>query len=122
MKDYDMSALYHPGKTNVVMDSLSRMSMGRVSHVKDEKKELVHDVHRLTQLGVQLLDSLKGGFMVQLSYESSLVVDVKSKQHLDSIFMELKKLVHGKFVEAFSQRNMGYLGIKLGCVFRMWMS
>jgi len=63
--------------------------MGSVAHVKDEKKELVRDVHRLARLGVQLVDSTKGGFMVHHSSESSFV-DVKSKKHLDPILMESK--------------------------------
>ena len=52
LKDYDMSVLYHPGKANVVANTLSRMSMGSVSHVEKEKKELVKDVHRFSLLGV----------------------------------------------------------------------
>ena len=51
-KDYDFSVLYHPDKAYVVVDSLRHMPMGSVAHVKDKKKELVHDVHRLAQLGV----------------------------------------------------------------------
>ena len=47
LKDYDMSVLYHPGKANVVADAISILSMGSVAHVEDEKKELVHEVHRL---------------------------------------------------------------------------
>ena len=42
-----MSVHYHPGKVNVVVDSLSRLSMGSVAHVVEEKKELVRDVHKL---------------------------------------------------------------------------
>ena len=38
LKDYDMSVLYHPGKANVVVDALSRMSMGSVTYVGDDKK------------------------------------------------------------------------------------
>ena len=41
LKDYDMSVHYHPGKANVVADSLSRLSMGSVAHVEEEKQELV---------------------------------------------------------------------------------
>ncbi|WMV18891.1 hypothetical protein MTR67_012276, partial [Solanum verrucosum] len=58
--DYDMSALYHPGKANVVADALSRVSMGSFAHIEDEKNELVWEVHRLARLGVQLRDSSKG--------------------------------------------------------------
>uniref|UniRef100_M1DWA4 Gag-pol polyprotein n=1 Tax=Solanum tuberosum TaxID=4113 RepID=M1DWA4_SOLTU len=46
---------------------------------------MVHDVNRLGRLGVQLVDSTKGGVMVHHSSESSFVVDVKSKQHIDPI-------------------------------------
>ena len=47
LKDYDMNVQYHPGKANVVVDSLSRMSLGRTTHIEDEKKELAKEVHRL---------------------------------------------------------------------------
>ena len=38
LKDYDISVLYHPSKANVVEDTLSRLSMGSVSHVENDKK------------------------------------------------------------------------------------
>ncbi|WMV43427.1 hypothetical protein MTR67_036812 [Solanum verrucosum] len=60
LKDYDMNVLYHPGKANVVADSLSRFSMGNVAHVEDEKKELVRDVHRLARLGKGRSQGSKG--------------------------------------------------------------
>ena len=47
-----MSVHYHPGKANIVSDSLSRLSMGSVVHVEEERKELVKDVHRLSRLTV----------------------------------------------------------------------
>ena len=49
LKDYDMNAHYHPGKANVVAYALSRMSMGSTSHVEDEKKESVKDIHTLAR-------------------------------------------------------------------------
>ena len=42
-----MNLHYHLSKANIVADSMSRMSMGSTSHIEDEKKELVKDVHRL---------------------------------------------------------------------------
>ena len=83
-----MSVLYHPDRANVVADALSRMTMGSVSDVEEAKKDLVKDVHRLARLGVRLEDSPYGG-MVHHNFESSLVVEVKSKQHLDQPLMEL---------------------------------
>ncbi|WMV45485.1 hypothetical protein MTR67_038870 [Solanum verrucosum] len=58
-----------------------------VAHIEEEKKELVRDVHRLARLGVQLVDSTKGGVMVHNGSESSFVADVKTKQGLDPIFV-----------------------------------
>ena len=37
---------YYPSKANIVADALSRMSMESKTHVEDEKKELVKDIHR----------------------------------------------------------------------------
>ena len=48
------------------------------------------DVHMLARLGVRLEDSPNGGFMVHHNFESSLVVEVNSKQHLDKSLIELK--------------------------------
>ena len=51
---------------------------------------------------MRLEDSLDSGFMVHYNSESSLVVEVKSKQYLHQPFMELKESVLGKFNESFS--------------------
>ncbi|KAH0665088.1 hypothetical protein KY285_026294 [Solanum tuberosum] len=73
LKDYDMSIFYHSGKANVVDDALSRLSMGSTAHVKEEKRDLAKDVHRLALLGVRLMDSTKRGVVVMNGVESSLV-------------------------------------------------
>ena len=65
-------------------------------HVEESKKDLVKDVHWLAHLGVRLADSPNGGFIVHHNSKSSLMVEVKSKKHLDPSFMELKKSVLGK--------------------------
>ena len=56
---------YLPGKANVVADVLSRLSMGSVAHVEEERKELVKDVHRLARLGVPLISISYNGVIVQ---------------------------------------------------------
>ena len=78
MKDYDMRVLYHPDKANVVADALSHLTMGSLSHIDESKKDIVRDVHRLVRLG-----SSNSGVIVHHKSESSLVSEVKSKQHLD---------------------------------------
>ena len=71
----------------MVADSLSRMTMGSMSHVEEIKKDLVKDVKRFSRMGVQLEDSPNCGFMVHHNSESSLVVEVKSNKHLDKSLM-----------------------------------
>ena len=60
------------------VDVLSRMTMGSLFHVKEEKKELAKHVHMLSSLGVRLEVSPSGGFMVHHNSDSSSVVEVKS--------------------------------------------
>ena len=122
LKDYDMSVFYHPDKSSVVADAINRMSMGSVAHVGEGEKELVKDVHRLARMGVQLEDSSKGGVMVLHNFESSLVVEVKSKQHPDPLLINLRELVLSNLNESFYQGGIVYLGTNVGCVYRMLMT
>ena len=69
MKYYDTSVLYHPGRANVVADSLSGLTMASVSHIDEAKKDLVQDVYRISTLGVSLEDSSNARFMVRINYE-----------------------------------------------------
>ena len=106
LKDYDLNFLYHPDKANVVGDSLSRTTMGSVSLIDEAKKDLVKEVHRLARLGVRLEGSPNGGAIVHHNSESSLVVEVKSKQHLDKTLIELKESVLDKLNESFPLGGM----------------
>ena len=103
LMDCDMSVHYHPGKANVVADALSRLYMGSVVHVEDERKELVKDIHRLAHLGVRLIRISENGVIVKNGAELSLVVEVKEKQDSNPILLELKGEVHYQRVEVFSQ-------------------
>ena len=78
-----------------------------MSHVEKSKEDLVKDIRRLAILGVRLEDSLNDSFMVHHNSESSLVVEVNSKQHLDQPLMELKESVLGKLNESFSLGEYG---------------
>ena len=107
-KDYDMNIHYHSSQANLIVDALSRMIMGSTSHVEDEKKELVKDMHRLARLGVRLVDSPSGGVSVRSSSESSLVVEVQKGQLLDPLLMELNDSVFVKMNESFSLGGDSY--------------
>ena len=94
---------YHPCKENVVEDALSRLSMGSVAHVDEERNELVKDVHRLARLGVHLMIISESGVKLQNGKESSLIVMVKEKQESDLIILELKGALNNQRVEVFSK-------------------
>ena len=71
LKDYDKSVHYHHVKENIIVDALIRMTIGSVSYVEKDKKELLNDVYRFTWLGVRLEDYPNGGFKVHHNSESS---------------------------------------------------
>ena len=73
LKDYVMSILHNPGKANVVYDDINMLSIGSITHVEEEKRELAKEMHILTHLGVRLMDSTKEGIVVTNGDESSLV-------------------------------------------------
>ena len=120
--DYDMSVQYHPNKANLVVDALTRLSMGSVAHVEEERKELVKDVHKLAHLGVYLMSISNSGVIFQSGAESSFIVEVKEKKDNDPIFLELKGAIHNQRVEVFSQGGDVVLRYQGSCVFLMLTS
>ncbi|XP_059284795.1 uncharacterized protein LOC132038089 [Lycium ferocissimum] len=50
----------HQGKANVVVDTLSRRSMGSLAYVDADKRIITKEVHCLSSLPVRLLDSEDG--------------------------------------------------------------
>lgn len=65
-------------------------------------RELGKNVHRLCRFGLRLDDSPKRGCTVHYNLDSTLVVEVKSTQHLNHLLMVLKESVLIKFNEPFS--------------------
>ena len=90
----------------MVVDALRRMTEGSVSHLEEAKKNLVKDIHRLSRLVVRSKDSLNCGFMVHHNSKSPLVVEVKSKQHIDQPLKGLNRSIVIKLNESFSFRGM----------------
>ncbi|XP_070034352.1 uncharacterized protein [Nicotiana tomentosiformis] len=84
-KDYGIDILYHPGKTNVVVNALSRRSMGSLSYLQPEKCGIAHEIHQLASLAVRLLDSGDTGVTIQDTATSSLVTEVEERQYADLV-------------------------------------
>ena len=61
------------------------MTMGTVTHIDEAKKDLAMEVHRLAMLRVRLESSPDGGAIVPHNFESSLVDEVMSKEHLNGV-------------------------------------
>lgn len=112
MKNYDINEIYHPGKANVVTDTLSILSMVSIAHAIDKKNELVKDLNRLAWLGIHLCNRDGGGMMVKNGIDSSLVVEVKHKYHNDSFLSKLMDAVHWQNVEVSSQGGYGVLRLQ----------
>jgi len=70
-------------------------------------------------LGVRLVDLDDGGIFIQNSSISSLVSDVKAKQYLDPLLVDLKKSISKKVIEAFSLGEIESFDIKVDYVFLM---
>ncbi|XP_047258298.1 uncharacterized protein LOC124890516 [Capsicum annuum] len=66
-----------PGKSNVVADALSRLSMGSLSYVDKGKRGLVKDIYRLSTLGVCIVDFEDGGVIIYEVVKSSIGVQKK---------------------------------------------
>ena len=96
LNDYNMIVLNNTDNGNVFGDALSRMTMGRVSHVEELNIHYVKDFHKLARLGVRFEVNPNYSFVVHNNSKLSLVVDMKSKKHIDPSLIELKEFVLGK--------------------------
>ncbi|XP_069151846.1 uncharacterized protein [Solanum lycopersicum] len=65
LKDYDVDILYHPGKANVVEDALSCKSMGSLTDVQLEGRDMVWEIQQLSSLGVRLAHSEDSGVSIR---------------------------------------------------------
>lgn len=61
----------------MVVDDLRKLFIGSVSHVEENKKDIVKCVHRYLCLGVYLMNFNSGDVIVQNGSYLSFVINVK---------------------------------------------
>ena len=82
LKNYDCSILYHPGKANVVVDALSRKSVGSLAHISTERRPIIKELHNLIDQGLQWKVTKKC-LIAQLRVRSLYLDRVKAAQRRD---------------------------------------
>ncbi|RVW95658.1 Transposon Ty3-I Gag-Pol polyprotein [Vitis vinifera] len=90
LKDYDCIIQYHPGKTNVVADSLSRKSVGSLAAIRGCQRQLLEELRSLqVHFRVMGLGALVANFRVQ----PDLVRRIKTLQKNDSQLVQVMEEV-----------------------------
>ena len=74
-----------------------------------ERQGIARDLHQLVSLGVRLIEYADRGVIVQNAAESSLVAEVKVKQHVDPILLQLNENVQQGVTKAFELTEEGIL-------------
>jgi hypothetical protein len=84
IKDYDMSLQYHPGKANVVADTLSCKSHVNGLTIGELPEELCEQFKQLR------LEIVPEGFLASLEVQPTLMDKIKEAQKLDKEIEEIK--------------------------------
>ena len=77
IKDYDMKLQYHPGKSNVIADSLSQKSYANTLISAGLPKELAEDLSELR------LEIVPRGFVATMEVQSTLLGKIREAQKDD---------------------------------------
>ena len=114
LKDYDITILYHPGKANVVADTLSRKagSMGSLSYLQVSRRPLAREIQTLANDFMRLEVNEKGGLLACMEARSSFLDKIKGKQFNDEKLIRIRyKVLRGEDKEAIMDEE-GVLRIK----------
>jgi hypothetical protein len=106
IKDYDLEIHYHPGKTNLVADALSRKEHIRSAVVTQLPDEIVEDFRRLN-LGI--VAHIEG---VTIDVEPTLEQEIHKGQIGDAKIQEIKDLIMEGRGPEFTEDEQGTVWIK----------
>ena len=108
LKDYDCTIDYHPGKANVVADSLSRKSTGSLVYMQTIQLPLMVE---LRELGVELRMHASGALFASFQLQPILVDYILEAQLEDPYLMSMRKKVEEGEQSDFAIRDDGALVI-----------
>jgi len=77
LKDYDCTILYHPCKANVVVDALSRKSIGSLAHIVEVRRPVVKEFQDLLASGVRFEVASTKSLLTHVHARSTLVDTIK---------------------------------------------
>jgi hypothetical protein len=106
IKDYDLGINYHPGKTNVVADALSRRS--HVSHLVVDSMpfELCEEFDKLN------LRIFANTEAMEMEVGSNLLQEIQKGQVEDEKIQEIKRNIKEEKSSGFSEDEEGVLWYK----------
>jgi hypothetical protein len=102
IKDYDLEINYHPGKTNVVADALSRKKYCNATFARRMQLELRREIEYLN-LGV--VSEAK----VTMEVEPTLEVEIREGQLEDAKLKETRQLIRDNKTSDFLEDSQGTL-------------
>ena len=77
LKDYDCTILYHPGKANIVADTLSRKSIGSLAYIIKVKRPTIKGFQELVNGRVKFKVTGAELLLAQVQVCSTLVDSIK---------------------------------------------
>jgi hypothetical protein len=102
IKDYDLGINYHPGKTNVVEDALSRKKYCNATFARMMQPELQREIEHLN-LG--MVNQSK----VRMEVELTLEAEIQEGQLEDAKLKEIRQLIQDNKTSDFSEDSQGTL-------------
>ncbi|KAJ1684802.1 hypothetical protein LUZ63_016192 [Rhynchospora breviuscula] len=115
MKDYDMELVYHPGKSNVVADALSRKNHGNLATLITQQHELLEDMRRL-ELWIapheETSQVSNTGLILSLVVKPTLIDEIKEAQKEDAGLEKTQELVKSEQETPFQVDEDGVLRFK----------
>src|SRR3954464_13266652 len=83
--DYDLDIHYHPGKANVVVDALSRLSCRLTSMILKEQPSLHKEMEDF------IIELVSEGFLASIELQPTLISQIKEAQKGNASIDEIKR-------------------------------